>query len=166
MKCTIYIDDEVSCRIGGLRPDHSELLWNRYGLFVEGYFHTPQYQLRRWDGKIRFFAKEGKTYTKLLHEIYPYLATWGYQYDVVDHRIPAVKIDTRISADFFNKPGWELRPYQVNVVNSLLEEGSGFALCATGAGKCLSGDTLLNIDVPDELAEIIHELQRVKQIKD
>lgn len=134
-KCTIHIDDEVHCRIGGLRPDHVEVLYNKFGVFVDGYFHMPAYQLRRWDGKIRFFDKNAKTFTKLLDEIVPYLSSWNYEVDINDKRVPSPVISDRIGEDVFSLEDFNLRPYQVDVVNKLLEEGSGFAICATGAGK-------------------------------
>jgi superfamily II DNA or RNA helicase len=135
MQCTIHLDDEVNCRIGGLRPEHVDVLWNALGVFVDGYFHMPAFQLRRWDGKIRFFEKTGKTYVKILDEILPYLCSWNYDVQIEDHRLPAPVIKDRISDDFFGLGTFKLRPYQVEVVNGLLEEGSGFAICATGAGK-------------------------------
>lgn len=160
LTCTIHVEDEVNCRLGGLRPEHLEILWEKFGIFVDGYFHMPSYQLRRWDGKIRFFEKTGKTFTKLLDEILPYVCSWGYEVDLNDKRIPAPVISDRIDEEFFGN-GFKLRPYQVEVVNALLDEGSGFAICATGSGKCLSGETLINIDVPEELAKVINELQRI-----
>lgn len=164
--CTIHVDDEVNCRIGGLHPEDADILWDKFGIFVDGYFHMPAYQLRRWDGKIRFFEKTGKTYTKLLDEIVPFIATWGYDVRIEDHRRPAPVITDRIDENFFGLDDFKLRPYQVEVVNALLDEGSGFAICATGSGKCLSGETLINIDVPEELAEIINELRRAKELKE
>jgi superfamily II DNA or RNA helicase len=140
--CTIHVDDEVNCRIGGLHPEHLELLWNKFGIYVDGYFHMPAYQLRRWDGKIRFFDKNGKTYTKLLDEIIPYLAAWDYDVNINDKRIAAPPLTDKVTADFFGLANeedpaerFELRPYQVDVINALLEAGSGFAICATGSGK-------------------------------
>lgn len=133
-QCTIHIEDEVHCRIGGLHPTHVELLWEKFGIYVDGYFHMPAYQLRRWDGKIRFFEKTGKTYTKLLDEIVPYIAAWNYEVDIVDKRLPAPVITQGIAENFFGTD-FVFRPYQLDVVNSLLEAGSGFAICATGSGK-------------------------------
>lgn len=135
LRCTIHLDDEVNCRIGGLRPEHLESLWDKFGVFVDGYFHMPSFQLRRWDGKVRFFEKNGNTYVKILDEILPYICAWGYEVDLVDKRRPAPVITDRIDENFFGLEHFKLRPYQVDVVNALLEEGSGFAICATGAGK-------------------------------
>ena len=55
LACTIHVNDEVNCGIGGLRDEHLKLLWDKFGIFVDGHFHMPAFQLRRWDGKIRFF---------------------------------------------------------------------------------------------------------------
>jgi len=133
--CTINVDDEVNCRLAGLAPQDVAFLYDKLGVFVEGYRHMPQFQLRRWDGKIHFFDNKGNTYTKLLEEILPFVATWGYDIELVDKRLPAPVIADRVEEDFFGLEHFKLRPYQVDVVNALLEEGSGFAVCATGAGK-------------------------------
>jgi len=135
LTCTLHLEDEVHCRFGGLRPEHLELLWEKFGVFVDGYFHMPAYQLRRWDGKIRFFEKTGKTFTKILDEILPYVCSWGYEVDLRDNRQHAPVITDRIDETFFGHETFQLRPYQVEVVNGLLDEGSGFAICATGSGK-------------------------------
>jgi superfamily II DNA or RNA helicase len=133
--CTINVDDEVNTRIAGLSPADVAFLYDKLGVFVEGYRHMPQYQLRRWDGKVHFFDNKGNTYTKLLEEILPYVASWGYDINLVDSRPPAPVIVDRVDEHFFGLDHFKLRPYQVDVVNALLEEGSGFAICATGAGK-------------------------------
>lgn len=95
----------------------------------------PSFQLKRWDGKIRFFQPNGSTYTKLLDEIIPHLCSWEYEINIEDKRLPAPVIKTRIDENFFGQKDYKLRPYQVEVVNALLNEGTGFAVCATGSGK-------------------------------
>jgi len=135
LTCTIYIDDEVNCHFDGLRPEHLELLWEKFGVFVDGYRFMPAFQLKRWNGKIHYFEKNGKTFTKILDEILPYVCSWGYEVELEDKRLPAPIITDRIDENFFKIDNFKLRPYQVDVVNGLLEEGSGFALCATGSGK-------------------------------
>lgn len=141
-RCTVVIDDEVSCRIGGLHPADLSVLYDKFGVFVEGYRYMMPYQLRRWDGKTHFFSETGKTFTKLLDEILPYLITWDYEIDFEDRRLPFVEVKERIDADFFklaNEPLVEdrflFRDYQLQVMNALLEAGSGFGICATGSGK-------------------------------
>ena len=170
--CTIHVDDEVNCRIGGLHPEDLELLCEKFGVFVEGHFHMPSFQLRRWDGKIRFVEKNGKTFTKLLDEIVPYLISWNYEINFNDQRVHAPRIADRIDLDCFGRPdGYQLRPYQVEVVNALLEEGSGFAICATGSGKtsmcaalsmvlCLNGlQTLIIVPSKDLVNQTVKEFK-------
>lgn len=164
-KCTIHIDDEVACRIDGLRPEHLTILIDKFSFFVDGYMHMPAYQLRRWDGRVKFFEKTGKTYTKLLEEILPFLCSWNYDIDFDDKRLPIPKIEQRVDANIFGISNIQLRPYQVEVVNALLDAGSGLAICATGSGKCLSGETLINVNVSTELKVIIDELLRVEKIE-
>jgi hypothetical protein len=135
-KCTVTIEDEVKCRIGGLHPSDLGVLWEKFGIYVEGYRYMPQFQLRRWDGKTHYFDKEGRTYTKLLDEILPYLIAWDYDIDIDDRRLPAAQITDTIDADFFKLGAeFQFRDYQLNVVNQLLAAGSGFGICATGSGK-------------------------------
>jgi len=133
-KCIITVTDEVNCTIGGLLAEHQEVLWEKFGLFVEGYFFMPKFQLKRWDGKIHFFDKRNNTYVKLLIEIIPYLLSWDYDIEFNDKRDIVPNIDTRVHEDFFGT-AFKFRPYQVKVINELLEEGSGIAVCATGSGK-------------------------------
>lgn len=135
-KCTIIINDEISCIVGGLHPSDLNVLWDKFGIYVEGYRYMPAFQLKRWNGKKHFFDKEGKTFTKLLDEILPYLIAWEYEIDIDDRRMPVNQVSTRISADFFQLGSeFQFRDYQINVVNKLLEAGSGFGICATGSGK-------------------------------
>lgn len=132
----LVIEDQVSCYFVGLRKEDLDVLWDKFGIFVDGHFHMPAFQLRRWDGKIRFFDKNGRTYVKLLDEILPYLDSWGYEIQFVDQRVAPVQVEARAHELLFGDDHeFKLRPYQVEVVNGLLDEGSGFAICGTGAGK-------------------------------
>lgn len=153
--CTIVIEDEVNARVGGLRPEHLELLWDKFGIFVDGYRYMPAYQLRRWDGKNRFFSQTGVTYTKLLEEVIPYLAAWNYDLNLEDKRLPAPIIKDRVSVDFFGPGVRELRPYQVEVVNKLLDASSGFAICATGAGKTMMCAALTAILYANKIQTVV-----------
>ena len=135
MKCTIVIEDEINCRIGGLKTDHLKFLWDNFGFFVDGYRYTPQFALGKWDGKKRFFDKFGKTFTKILDEIVPHIINWDYEIDFEDKRLSIPQVIDRFSEDFFQLPDFKFRPYQVESANKLLEAGGGFGLLATGSGK-------------------------------
>ncbi len=140
--CKIILKDEVWCNLVGLSPSEIQLLWNKFGILVEGAYHIPAVRLGRWDGKIRFFEKTGKTYIRLLPEVIPYLIEFGYDVDIDDQRSAQRKFPKkRATHDQFKHiiaygglPA-ELRPYQVEIVNTLIESRDGIALAATGAGK-------------------------------
>lgn len=155
-KCYLNVKDEVWCIISGLNPDHLEILYNKFGIFVDGYFFMPNYKLGRWDGKIRFFEKTGKTYVRILDQILPYIESWGYDIELVDNRVfsesptytgaiteyDSTGIATKATGlDIFGDvklPSGEifkLRPYQLQCVQKAIDAGSGFVLAGTGAGK-------------------------------
>lgn len=135
--CYITLKDQVTCFITGLQPSDNEFLHKKYAIFKDGYFFTPQFRLGRWDGKIRFFEKTGKTYIRLLEEIIPFLDKWGYEIELKDERIPPQTQPKLIDKDLFKDYEIELRPYQVDVVNLALENGDGFIVVGTGGGKSL-----------------------------
>jgi superfamily II DNA or RNA helicase len=155
-KCHLNVKDEVWCYFTGLSPEHVETLWKELGVFVDGYFFMPAYRLGRWDGKIRFFEKTGKTYVRLLDRILPFIENWGYEIEFVDNRVAysAPILECALSeldqfgiakactgadvlGDVEFKPGkrFLLRPYQLQCVKLAIEAGSGFIIAGTGAGK-------------------------------
>lgn len=156
LSCTITVKDEVWCTLTGLLPSHVDYLWNKLGVHVDGYFFMPAYKLGRWDGKIRFFEKTGKTYVRMLDKILPFLDGWGYSIDLKDNRklwenpeytgkvtrvdeegIAIVGENLDIMGDVEIRPGkkFELRPYQLQCVQEAISAGSGFIIAGTGAGK-------------------------------
>jgi superfamily II DNA or RNA helicase len=155
-KCKITVTDEVWCNISGLLPSEHDALYNAFGVYVDGYFFMPSYKLGRFDGKIRYYHRTGKTYVRLLDRILPYLEKWDYDIELVDNRKywehPEVtgkitKIDSSgiavagenldVMGDVETRPGkkFELRPYQLQCVQKCIEAGSGFIIAGTGAGK-------------------------------
>lgn len=135
LKCTINVKDEVNCLINGLKPEHNKILFEKFGIFVDGYKYMPAFQLRRWDGKIHFFDELCNTFVKILDEILPFICSWGYDVNIIDLRISAPVIKERIDNNFFNLDNFKFRDYQVDIVNALIEEGSGITIAATGSGK-------------------------------
>lgn len=156
MKCYLSIRDEVWCHFQGLTPTHLETLWRTFAPHVDGYFFMPAYKLGRWDGRIRFFEKTGKTYVRLLDQILPYIEKWGYDIEFTDNRLAhelpinpgsimeidesgiAVKAENcDIFGDVYLPNGKKavLHPYQLECVKKAVEAGSGFIIAGTGAGK-------------------------------
>jgi len=140
-ECRILLIDEVNCACLGLSRDHAAYLYEKYGIHTENYFFNPKFQLGSWDGKIRYFHKTGKTFITLLDEIVPIIIGLGYEISVEDKRVALPIAPPPIDKDFFSdiigkdgKP-WEVRDYQVELVNSLLASGNGIGIAGTGAGK-------------------------------
>lgn len=155
LQCTITVEDEVRARLGGLRPEHVTLLWEQLGIYVDGYRFMPLYQLRKWDGKTRFFDKTGKTYTRLLEEIIPYIDKWGYEISFVDNRMPAKPLIGEVTEDFFALDNFKFRDYQVTAANQLLQAGGGFGILATGAGKTSICAALAAIIYANEMQTVV-----------
>lgn len=141
-KCKVILLDEVSCVFTGLHPDHVVYFYELYGIHPEGYFFNPKFQLGSWDGKIRFFHKNSKTFIHLLTEILPKVSKLGYKIALEDRRKTSSVQPEPITKDFFayvNDPDtdepWEVRDYQVDMANSLLSNSGGIGIAGTGAGK-------------------------------
>ena len=139
--CTIRILNEVYCVLVGLHPDHIGYFYEKYGKRTANHFFNPKFKLGSWDGKIRYFHKTGKTYVALLDEIIPSVIGLGYKIRLDDLRT-AIRVDPDpIDKDFFSYvkgpsgESWEMRPYQVEMVNVLVKEGGGIGIAGTGAGK-------------------------------
>ena len=141
-KCKLILLDEINCIFVNLHPDHVVYFYEMYGIFTDNYYFNPKFQLGSWDGKIRYFHKTGKTFIHLLNEIIPRVSNLGYKIEVDDQRKAIPIIPTPITKDFFshvNDPEtgepWEIRDYQVEMVNALMENAGGIGIAGTGAGK-------------------------------
>lgn len=140
--CTIRILDEVNCVFVGLHPDHIGHFYEKYGVYAANYYFNPKYKLGAWDGKIRYFHKTGKTYVTLIEEILPQVIALGYKIKLDDLRTAPRIEPPPIDKTFFHDvkhpvtdEPWEMRPYQVDLVNSLVANGGGVGIAGTGAGK-------------------------------
>lgn len=148
----LRILDEVSCIFVGLHGDHITKLYELFGVHVPGYFFQPLYKLGRWDGKARYFDKNGKTYIYLLDKILPKVKAWGYTVTIEDLRTVTVVYPDAIDDQIFShidhvdtgKPTI-LREHQVEAVNAVVAEGHGVIIAATGAGKTIICASLCTI---------------------
>jgi len=138
---TIHIFDFVNCSVTGLHPDHTSFLYEELGVYATNYMFQPKYQLGQWSGKIRYFHNSGKTFVNLLDRIIPHLVRWGYKVAVEDNRPDLIASPKQLDKDFFSHilndddEPWEIRPYQIDMVNKLTSNGGGIGLAATGSGK-------------------------------
>lgn len=112
-------------------------------MFAANYFFNPKFKLRRWDGKIRYFHKTGKTFVKLLDEIIPKVISLGYRISIDDRRIPMNVTPAPITEDFFSfvpdsidvTKSWKIRDYQLTLIQALFDNAGGVAIAGTGSGK-------------------------------
>lgn len=148
----IKLLDEVNCAVLGLSPNHIMSLYEDYARFAPNYFFAPEFKLGKWDGKIRFFFKNGKTYIYLLDEIIPKLLAFGYKIEILDERIGKLINPPHIAADYFShiidpRTGEPivLRYYQVDAVNFAIDYGNGMVIAGTGSGKTLMTAALADI---------------------
>lgn len=140
----LRILDEVSCIFVGLHGDHITKLYEMFGVHVPGYFFQPLFKLGRWDGKVRYFQNNGKTYIYLLDRILPKLKQWGYVVEVEDLRESNIVFPDHIDDTLFSHINHIdtgeptiLRDHQVEAVNALIDNGHGIVIAATGAGKTI-----------------------------
>lgn len=138
----IRINNEVYMMVLGLHGDHLMAFYEKYGVHQDNYFFNPKFKLGRWDGKIRYFQKNGQTYLYLIEEILPQLIKMGYKVVIEDVRqtVPATPsvIDADIFTEFLHPDTGKpivLREDQVRGVNALIEHGNGVCIAGTGAGK-------------------------------
>lgn len=137
----IKITDEVNCVITGLSSTHVDYFNETYSKHAPGYFFNPKFKLGRWDGKIRYFHKDGKTFTYLLDGIVPKLTGLGYKISIKDMRAGEFIPVDPITSDYFShsldkdgKP-FEFRDYQVAAINAVAVDGGGVIIAGTGGGK-------------------------------
>jgi superfamily II DNA or RNA helicase len=165
----IRVVDEVWCHISGLSIEHNELLWNRFGPFVDGYKYMPKFQLGRWDGRVRFFEKTGKTYYNLLSLIIPIIEDeLKYEITIEDER-DYYPSPLPITASVFGSDNpIQLRPHQVIGVNKLLAACGGFGIFPTGTGKSLMTAALSKVfnDMDYRVLTIVPSTDLVNQTYD
>lgn len=137
----VKIVDEVNCVVMGLSSNHIDYFSDIYAKHAPGYFFNPKYKLGQWDGKIRYFRKDGKTFTYLLDGLVQKITALGYGIAISDLRegqfISVDPIDEKYFShilDNENNP-FIFREYQVGAINSVTQDGGGVVIAGTGAGK-------------------------------
>lgn len=139
-KAIIKILDELNVVISGLNKRDYDHLYNALGFFDKGYRFKPSYKIGRWDGKIRFFDRNGKTSINMLPLIIPDLQAKGYKFELIDNRSP-VKVEVPIiDENYMDKVIIDGEPiilgqHQVEGINKITDNAGGILLAATGAGK-------------------------------
>jgi len=147
-KATLVLMDSVNCKFIGLDPITRKKFNETLKFVVPHARHTPQFKLKRWDGKISFGSISGTTYINLVERVLPLIIDAGYEIEIDDQR-PEYNFNfPEITEDFVASrcwpPGHEragdpimLRDYQVDAINTFFQNHNSIAQISTGAGKSL-----------------------------
>ena len=168
--CRLIIEDEVNIKLEGLDVDVRRKIANALKFEVPYAKHMPQYKLGRWDGKVAFFGISGTGYVNHLDVVCDILQKNNVEIvDIQDNRIP-IKINfAPVTESYWADQGikWPkghpaegeaimLRDYQVEAINNFLNNPQSLQQIATGAGKCRTYDSTMDIDVGNsEFAEYL-----------
>ena len=146
--CKIVITDEVNCKLADLDLDTRKRLVTKFKYELPYARHLPAVRLGRWDGKVAYFSLGGTTYVNLLPDIIEWLADRNWTFELEDKR-PAHEFQfEQVDEESFSSILWPeghvaagqpivLRDYQVEVINTFLENPMGIQEVATGAGKTI-----------------------------
>lgn len=143
---TLVLSDQVNCRFLGLDPLTRKKFNNALKFMVPYARHTPQFKLKRWDGKISFGSLGGTTFINMLDRVLPLILAAGYTIELDDQRPDHPFGFPVITADFVADRRWpdghelagtpiRLRDYQVTAINGFFQNHQSVQQIATGAGK-------------------------------
>jgi len=159
-QCQIVVKDEVNVRIQGLDLDTRKDLVKAFKYDVPYARYLPAVRLGRWDGKVSYFQLGGSTYINLLPEILPVLEQNHWDIELIDERDYATTFEfTTVNEHSYSHVLWpkghpqqgqpmQLRDYQVEIINTFLENPQCIQEVATGAGKTVITAALSNAVTP------------------
>lgn len=157
--CTIRIEDEVNIAMTGLDLSTRRSCVNAVKYFIPAARYSVAYKLGRWDGTKSFCTLGGRTYLSLLDRMLPLLVENGYEFEIDDQRLNYEISLNEVDETVHSHKVWPktheragqpivLRDYQVDVINTFVENLQGVQQVATGAGKTLITATLSQIIEP------------------
>ena len=156
MSVRLVIQDEVNIKFENLPLDARKKLTNTFKYEVGYARYHPAYKLGRWDGMVSLFGLGGTGYLNQLDTILPILDGLGIRVDdLVDERAVTKFSFTPVTETYWADQGkvWPkghpqegtpimLRDYQVEAINTFLENPQSLQEIATGAGKTITTATL------------------------
>jgi superfamily II DNA or RNA helicase len=122
----------------------------------------PQYKLGRWDGKVAFFGIGGSGYVNHLDVVQRVLIKNNIEIADIDDRRTHISLNFKpVTENYWKDQGvvWPeghpaegediiLRDYQVDAINTFLDNPQSLQQIATGAGKTITTATLSHITEP------------------
>jgi superfamily II DNA or RNA helicase len=160
--CKLVIQDEVNLKLEGLAVEVRRKLANTFKYEDPTARYRPAYKLGRWDGTTSLFGLGGNGYLSQLPKILEILENSGVEVaDIVDHRHTANLNFSKVTENYWADQGkiWPeghpqegqpilLRDYQVDAINTFLENPQSLQEIATGAGKTITTATLSQLCEP------------------
>ena len=156
MAVRLVIKDEVNIKFENLPLDARKKLANAFKYEIPYAKYHPAYKLGRWDGTVSMFGLGGNGYLNQLEVVLEILGKMGIQVeDVEDYRLSHDLTFTKVTETYWADQGkvWPkghpdqgkpimLRDYQVDAINTFLENPQSLQEIATGAGKTITTATL------------------------
>jgi len=156
MAVRLVIKDEVNIKFENLPLDARKKLANAFKYEIPYAKYHPAYKLGRWDGTVSMFGLGGNGYLNQLEVVLGILGKMGIQVeDVEDCRLTHDLTFTKVTENYWADQGkvWPkghpdegkpimLRDYQVDAINTFLENPQSLQEIATGAGKTITTATL------------------------
>ncbi len=142
----------------------------KFSFLPPGYKFNPKFRLMGVKGvKVRLVQADGTFPAGLFGEIVEYITEVlkrpvVMSTEVMEHFLPLSDFFKEgITDDVFSEFEIDgnpviLRDYQLGAVQSAFDNRNCLLNLSTGAGKCLGGDTKLNIRLPQHIVEKYHHL--------
>ncbi len=154
--CKLVIRDEVNIKLEGLPVEIRRKLVNAFKYEIPYARYHPAYRLGRWDGSTTLFGMGGNGYINQLPKILEILEKSGVEVsDIEDLRQPTKIMFPKVTETYWADQGkvWPkghpnegkpimLRDYQIEAINTFLENPQSLQEIATGAGKTITTATL------------------------
>ena len=154
--CKLIIKDEVNIKFEGLPLEARRKLANTFKYVLPYARFQPAYKLGRWDGTTSLFGIGGSGYLTHIEKILSVLDSMDIEVsDIEDHRSNKQIAFTPVTETYWADQGkvWPkghqqegqpilLRDYQVEAVNTFLQNHQSLQEIATGAGKTITTATL------------------------
>ena len=155
----LVIRDEVNIKLEGLEIEARRKLANTFKYFAPYARYHPAYKLGRWDGTVSLFGLGGNGYLHQLEKILEILNGLGIEIEEIDDQRLTHNLAFReVTETYWADQGkvWPkghqqegqpimLRDYQVDAINTFLQNPQSLQEIATGAGKTITTATLSHL---------------------
>jgi hypothetical protein len=156
---TIVIEDEVNIHIKNIDLPVKKALVNCVKYFLPDAKYSWKFKQGYWDGTTSFCTLGGRSYLNILDKLLVVLQQHDFDFEFDDQRNTHDFDFEKIDEDYLSGITWPsdhrfagqpiaLRDYQVEAVNTCLDNLQGVNVLATGAGKTLITASLSKLIEP------------------